>query len=132
MFLVFNKPQEFDNAAVASLIEKTSLRKALEKLKEDLTTHKLPKKIYVSQLIKKAILCDNTRVAKVVQNESIAFLEKLIMEYPPQDGNPSVMYYKEIFEEVNNNTQTYLCFNLSVTMCAQSISLDDHWFPRVI
>lgn len=53
-------------------------------------------------------------MSKDVQTESIKLLEDLIKLYPPQTGkgsDPSVKYYKEIFEKVLRFS-IYDCFDL--------------------
>lgn len=97
--------QEYNNTALAPLMEKRNWKKIIQIIKKDLESYRLPSATYVSQLIRKAILCEESRVSKDVQSESIELLEELIKSYPPQNGNgkdPSVRYYKEILDNVSN------------------------------
>jgi len=89
---------------LAALLVKRNWKKIIPLIKKDLEGYKLPTATYVSQLIRKAILCEE-RVSKDVQSESVALLENLIKSYPPQNGNgkdPSVKYYKEILDNVRD------------------------------
>lgn len=97
--------QEYNNTSLAPLLEKRNWKKIMLLIRKDLEGYKLPSATYISQLIRKAILCEETRVSKDVQSESIALLEELMKSYPPQNGNgkdPSVRYYKEILDNVSD------------------------------
>ncbi|ODN01111.1 Ankyrin repeat domain-containing protein 32 [Orchesella cincta] len=101
-----NSYREADNPVVSQKVGKNNWKAALDAMKKDLDECVLPKKIYVSQLISTAILCDGPRVSKVVQQDGIEFLERLFKEYPALSGagtDLSVNYYKEIFQKVIGN-----------------------------
>ncbi|CAL8126802.1 unnamed protein product [Orchesella dallaii] len=100
--------REVDNTDVGLTIRKNNWKKALVTMKNDLDKCIIPSQIYVSQLIRTAILCDGPRVSKVVQQDSIEFLETLFKEYPALSGTGmdlSVIYYKEIFQKVVENAE---------------------------